>query len=238
MTTRAVRYDCDGVELEGVFASDPGMKGPRPGVAVFHDAWGVGANVKMRIKMLAELGYVAFAVDMFGSNIRPRTLAECRSQLDSLGLHPDLIRERAAAGLAALKGAPEVDSTRVAAIGYCFGGMSVLELARRGGECAAFVSFHGMLRTVQPAARGAIRGRLLVCHGSEDRFVPFAEVRDFQREMHLAAADCQIVTYVGAQHSFANPFASNNPGIEHHPQADRRSWEVMRLFLQEAFSAQ
>jgi dienelactone hydrolase len=147
----------------------------------------------------------------------------------------ELLRERAACGLHALAALSRVDSTRLGAIGYCFGGMTVLEMARGGSECLAVVSFHGTLATTKPAAPNAIKSKLLVCAGAEDPLVPMEQVAGFQHEMRAAGADYQIVIYSGAQHGFANPFSGNIPGIAHHPIADRRSWAAMCRHFAEAF---
>jgi dienelactone hydrolase len=239
VVTRSVRYSSGNTELAGLFAVDERQRAKRPGIAVFHDAWGlaVAQNVKMRIRMLAELGYAVLAVDMYGAEIRPQTMQECQAQVERFKADPDLIRERALAGLRVLASQPEVDPRRLGAIGYCFGGMTVLELARAGADCAGVVSFHGLLTTARPATPGSIRTKILVCHGSEDRLAPFADVQALQQEMYAAGADCQIILYTGAQHSFANPYASNNPGIAYHPVADRRSWVAMQTFFTEVLGA-
>jgi dienelactone hydrolase len=241
MTNRTIslqplHYRC-GTKMTGHVAVDESQSGLRPGILVVHDAWGVGENVKLKARMLAELGYVALAVDIYGDGIAPRTPDEARAQLKSFQENAGLLRERAACGLRALADLPQVDSTRLGAIGYCFGGMTVLEMARGGSECLAVVSFHGTLTTSQPAVAGVIKSKLLVCTGAEDLLVPMEHVAGLQQEMRAARADCQIVIYSGAQHGFANPFSRSLPGIAHHPIADRRSWAAMRRHFDEAFGA-
>lgn len=231
-------YACDGVPLSGLLALDEGADRPRPGILIVHDAWGLGENVKMRAQMLAELGYVALCADIYGEGVRPAVIAEAQEQVTKFQADPQLLRARARAGLDTLAAHPQVDPSRLAAIGYCFGGMTVLELARAGAPCRGIVSFHGLLKTTLPARPGTIPAKLLVCTGGEDPLVPIDDVAAFQQEMREADADCQTIIYSGAKHSFANPFASDNPGIGHHPDADRRSWAAMLALFGEVFGPQ
>lgn len=237
VSLHSLEYRCGTTRLEGFAAVDNRQSGPRPGVVIAHDAWGVGEHVKLRARMLAELGYVALAIDLYGDGIKPQTMNEARAQVDQLRSNPDLLRERALAGLNALAALTDVDRSRLGAIGHCFGGTTVLEMARAGVDCAVIVSFHGILTTSRPAQAGSIKSRLLVCTGAEDPLVPLNDVTAFQLEMRAAAADCQTIIYNGAQHGFANPYSSNNPGIAHHPAADRRSWMAMRNLFDEAFGS-
>lgn len=236
VTLTEVRYTCATTRLTGFAASDPTVQGLRPGVLIVHDAWGVGDHVKMRARMLADLGYVALAIDLYGEGVKPRSLDEARALVEQFTANPELLRARAGAGLEALRTQPGVDASRIAIIGYCFGGMTVLEMARGGARCAVAASFHGLLKTRLPAATGTIQPKLLVCTGSEDPLVPLDDVREFQLEMRAAAADCQTVIYNGARHGFANPFSTDNPAIAHHPVADRRSWRAMLDLFDEAFA--
>jgi dienelactone hydrolase len=230
-----LRYRCRDSELTGIVVrpAEPGP--PRPAILIVHDAWGIGENVRMRANMLAELGYVALVADIYGGEAKPKVVADAQAQVDKFKADPELLRERALAGLETLGGLEGVDGARLGAIGYCFGGMTVLELARAGADCAATVSFHGLLTTSKPATPGSIRAKLLVCTGAEDPMVPMEHVAAFQEEIRVAEADCQTIIYSGAKHSFANPYASNNPGIAHHPDADRRSWAAMLALFDEAF---
>lgn len=228
-------YRGGGVQLSGYVARDERRTGPQPGIVVVHDAWGVGENVKMRATMLAELGFVAFVADLYGEGNAPRALEEARAKVDFFKSNVDALRERITAALETLVLQRNVDRARLGAIGYCFGGTTVLELARAGADCAAVVSFHGLLTTSKPAAARSIKSKLLVCTGAEDPLVPFEDIAAFQQEMRAAEADCQTVIYSGAQHGFANPFSSKNPGISHNADADRRSWAAMRAHFAEAF---
>jgi dienelactone hydrolase len=237
ITERPLPYRCGDVELAGLLFKDESRAGRRPGIIIVHDAWGVGELMRMRGRMLAELGYVALAIDIYGGGLKPKSMDEAGAQVALFRADPQLLRDRARAGLEALARQPEVDPSRLAAIGYCFGGMTVVEMARAGVQCAAMVSFHGLLSTSMPAQPGALKTRLLVCTGAEDPLVPAADVEKFVQEMRAAGADCQTIIYSGAKHSFANPFASNNPGMGHDPLADKRSWCAMRAHFDEAFAA-
>jgi dienelactone hydrolase len=233
----ALEYRCGNSLMRGYLAVDTHQSGPRPGIVIVHDAWGVGENVKLRANMLAELGYTALAIDIYGDGVVPKSLDEARAQLERFQTDVEALRGRADCGLKVLAGLPEVDCRRLGAIGYCFGGMTVLEMARGGSECLAVVSFHGTLTTTCPAKPHAIKSKLLVCTAADDPLVPMEHVNAFQNEMRTAAADCQIVIYAGAKHGFANPFSSSNPGIAYDAAADRRSWAAMRRHFDEAFGS-
>lgn len=227
-------YMCGADHFTGLLAFDEAAD-PRPGILIVHDAWGLAENVKMRAQMLARLGYVALCADIYGAGIRPTVIAQAQEQVDRFRADPASLRARALAALDALAALPQVDDSRLGAIGYCFGGMTVLEMARAGAPCRAIVSFHGLLKTTLPARPGDITAKLLVCTGSEDPLVPIEDVALFQQEMRTAGADCQTIVYNGAKHSFANPYASDNPGMGHHPDADRRSWAAMLGLFGEVF---
>lgn len=232
-----LQYQASGERFSGFLAAPGKLSGLRPGIVVVHDAWGVGKLVELKAQMLAELGFIALAIDLYGESIKPQSLDECRAQVARFKADPDLLRARALAGLDALKELADVDADRLAVIGFCFGGMAALEMARAGAECAAIVSFHGLLTTSRPAHTGSVKAKILVCTGADDPLVPAADVDAFVREMREAEVDCQTIIYNGAQHSFANPFASSNPGIAHHPSSDRRSWIAMRNHFAEAFAS-
>lgn len=228
-------YSCGDTVLSGLLALDASHEGQRPGILIVHDAWGIGGNVMQRAQALAGLGYVALCADIYGKGVRPSVVEEAQEQVTRFQSDPALLRARARAGLDALAAHPQVDSARLGAIGYCFGGMTVLELARDGAPCRCIVSFHGLLKTSAPARPDVIAAKLLVCTGSEDPLVPMEDIAAFQQEMREAKSDCQTIIYNGAKHSFANPFASDLPGMGHHPDADRRSWAAMLALFAEAF---
>lgn len=237
IVTRTVTYEHGGLTFEGFLAYDDAITTPRPGVLIIHQWMGLTDNERMRAEMLARLGYVALAGDVYGQGVRPRNTDEARAQ--TAGFYADrvLFRERVHAALATLKAQAQVDPARCAAIGYCFGGTGVLELARSGGEVAGVVSFHGGLKTSLPAGPGEVSGKVLVCHGAVDPYVPPAEVQGFVEEMEAAGADYQLIMYADAVHSFTQKEAGDDPsrGAAYQAAADRRSWAHMKLFLQEAF---
>lgn len=202
------------------------------GVLVVHEAPGLGDNARRRARMLADLGYVALAADLYGGG---RTF-EGTGAMDALRADTAAFRRRVRAGFDALCGIDGVEAGRAAAIGYCFGGMAVLEFARGGAPVAAVVSFHGLLRSAEPAQAGAITAKLLACTGAKDPLVPLDDVDAFSREMDAAGADWQLIVYGRALHSFTNRNVAGraDPRMDYDPSADRQSWAAALLFLDEA----
>ncbi len=237
VVTRSVEYTHDGVVLEGYLAYDDATAGKRPGVLVVHQWLGLTDNERMRAQMLAELGYVAFAVDVYGKGVRPASAAEAPQQAGKYYGDRALFRARLAAGLAQLKANSLVDPARCAAIGYCFGGGGVLELARAGADLAGVVSFHGSLDTPLPAVAGAVKAKVLVCHGAVDPYVKPEAVHGFLEEMEAAKVDYQFIMYSGAVHAFTQKAAGDDPakGAAYDADADRRSWRHMQDFFAEIF---
>jgi len=187
--------------------------------------------------MLARMGYIAFGLDIYGKGIRPKSPREAAAQAKIYRSDHQLMRSRARAGLEILQGHPHTDARRTAAIGYCFGGGTVLELARSGVDVAGVVSFHGNLDTSNPDDARNIKGKVLVLNGGDDPYVPVEQVLGFQEEMRKAGVDWQMVIYGGAVHSFTNPDAGSDKsrGAAYDERADRRSWEAMNLFFREVF---
>jgi len=237
LRTEAVKYRHGDVELEGYLAYDDSFTGKRAGVLVIHEWWGLNDYVRGRANQLAGLGYVAFAADMYGGGVTARTAEEAAEMSGKYNRDRALMRARARAGLAVLTEHPLVDRGRVAAMGYCFGGGAVLELARDGAPLRGVVSFHGSLSTPSPGDAANIKGAVLVLHGALDPFVTDKDIAAFKDEMTKGRVDWQLVMYGGAVHSFTNPASGGDPsrGVAYDERADRRSWEAMEAFFEEIF---
>jgi len=235
--TEAVAYQDGDAVLEGYLAYDDASPHPRPGVLVVHEWKGLNAYAKRRAEQLAELGYLAFAVDMYGKGIRATDHEEAAKLSGVYRSDRQLMRRRILAGFEELKRHPLTDGSRIAAIGYCFGGTAVLELARSGADLVGVVSFHGGLSTPNPADAANIKGRVLVLHGADDQFVTPEEVAAFESEMRQAGVRYRLIKYPGAVHSFTIPEAGNDPstGMAYNAEADKRSWEEMQSFLRDVF---
>jgi dienelactone hydrolase len=237
LQSESVEYQQGNTHLKGYGVCNPEVKGLRPGILVVHEWWGLNDYARSRADQLARLGYVALAADLYGDGKIAKDMQEAGALSSVLKGNRPLLRERARAGLEALRGNPRVDPKRVAAIGYCFGGTTVLELARSGADVAGVVSFHGGLDTPDPSASRNIRGRVLVLHGADDSFEPQDQILAFQDEMRKAGVDWQMHYYGGAVHSFTNPASGNDKarGVAYSESADHRSWEEMKRFLAELF---
>lgn len=235
--TETVTYKQGDTTLEGFLAYDTAKSGPRPGILVVHQWMGLTEYEKKRCRMLAELGYTALAVDIYGKGVRPANTGEAGKLAGQYKGNRALLRDRVNAGLAVLKGLQFVDTKQIAAIGYCFGGTTVLELARSGSEVAGVVSFHGGLSSPTPEDAKNIRAKVLVLHGADDPYVPAPEVAGFQDEMRKAGVDWQFVAYSGAVHSFTHWDAGtdNSKGAAYNEKADKRSWQAMQSFFAELF---
>lgn len=233
--TEVVEYRDGDLTLEGYLAWDDALQGSRPGVLVVHQWKGLGDYEKRRARELAQLGYAAFALDMYGKGVRPESPQEAGKQAGLFKNDRALTRSRAAAGLRTLASHDLAAGQPVAVMGYCFGGMVALELARSGAPVAGAVSFHGNLDTPDPKDAAQIKGRILVLHGADDPHVPPAQVEAFQKEMRDAGVDWQLVAYGGAVHSFTDTGAGDDPsrGAAYNANADRRSWEAMKDFFAE-----
>lgn len=231
--TKAVEYKDGETVLEGFIAYDNKAKSA-PAVLLVHNWLGVGEGLRKKAAEVAALGYVAFAVDIYGKGVRP-TAAEAGKIAGLYKGDRALFRRRLLAGLEELKKQKNVDAKRVAAIGFCFGGTGVLELARSGAEVKSVVSFHGGLDSPSPADAKNIKGAVLVLHGADDPFVPETQVKQFEDEMRAAGVDWQLVKYAKAVHAFTEPEAGNDPskGAAYDALADKRSWIAMKDFLAE-----
>ncbi|MGB7326695.1 MAG: dienelactone hydrolase family protein [Rubripirellula sp.] len=236
--TETVVYQDGDVTLEGFVAWDPDkITDNAPGVLVVHQWMGLTDYEKGRCKQLADLGLVALALDIYGQGVRPANQGEAGAMAGKYKQDRDLYRRRLNLGLAQLLDRDNVDSKRVASIGYCFGGTGVLELARSGADVAGVVSFHGGLDSPSPEDGKNITAKILVCHGADDPFVPLADIQAFIAELNAANVNWQMDAYSGAVHSFTQPMAGNDnsKGAAYNEQADQRSWLAMQLFFQELF---
>ena len=231
--TKTIEYKQGDTTLEGVLVWDDAVKTPRPGVLVVHQWLGPTDYEQGRAKQLAQLGYVAFCADIYGKGVRPKDTKEAGVEATKYKTDRKLLRARVNAGLDALKASELVNAKRVAAIGYCFGGTTVIELARSGADVAGVVSFHGGLDSPTPADGQNIKGKVLACHGADDPFVKTADLAAFEDEMRQAKVDWTLIKYGGAVHSFTQPMAGddNSKGAAYNERADRRSWKAMEMFL-------
>lgn len=232
---RALDYEHEGVVLKGELAL-PAGPGPHPGLLVMHDAHGLNDLVRRRALTLAEMGYAALATDMYGGGKLFTGQTEVGPSFQALQDDPQLLRGRVLAAFEALRAHPQVDPTRAGAIGFCFGGQCVLELARSGADARAVISFHGLLHTAQPARAGEVKAKVLVLTGARDPYVPAAAVEALQRELAAAGADWQLTVYGDGWHAFTdpNPKKAEVPGVRYDPLLDRLSWAQASAFLDAA----
>jgi dienelactone hydrolase len=239
MQVRDIDYRCGEASLRGYLALDENTAGKRPGVAVFHEGLGLGEFAMERARRLAGLGYVALAADMFGDRRQASNLQEVATLVGRLRAEPEKLRARGRAALAALAALPQVDGGRLAAIGFCFGGSVVLELAREGADLKAVVSFHGVLATKMPARPGLVKASVLVCTGVDDPLAPPEQVADFENEMRTGGVkDWQVIAYGNTLHGFTNPAADGSMmrTAMYNQQADRRSWASMKSLFDEVLT--
>ncbi|KIH82264.1 dienelactone hydrolase family protein [Pseudomonas batumici] len=241
--TRSIPYQSpDGTRMIGYLAYDDAIKGPRPGVVVVHEWWGLNDYAKRRARDLAALGYSALAIDMYGEGKNTEHPKDAMAFMQAATQNSAAASARFQAGLELLKQQPQTNPDKLAAIGYCFGGGVVLDAARRGVPLAGVVSFHGALATDTPATPGSVKARILVEHGAKDSMVTAQNVSAFKAEMDKAGADYRFVSLEGAKHGFTNPDADRlshgdhgGPDIGYNKAADESSWADMRAFLKKVF---
>jgi dienelactone hydrolase len=235
MQTKELSYAYEGLELSGFLAYDENQAS-RPGVLVVHDGFGLGAHIKRRAEMLAHLGYVAFALDLYGGG---QTTTDALTKISALGSDKRRWRGLLTAGLETLMAQPETDRSKLAAIGYCFGGTSVYELARTGAALKGVVGFHSGLTPKTDGDAKNIKGKVLTLIGADDPLIPPEARLEFEKEMREAGVNWQMTLYGGVGHSFTNPAADgSHPGFKYDLQADTRSWAEMRRFFDEIFAAE
>lgn len=237
ITGQTVEYKSGDVPCEGYVASDSASTAARPGVLVVHDWMGVSEHTKGICKDLAKLGYVAFAVDIYGKGVRPPDRTAAAVEAGKYKSDRKLLRERVNAGLSQLQARKDVLKDKIAAIGFCFGGTTALELARSGAPIAGVVTFHGGLDSPNPADGKNIKAKILVLHGADDPFVKTEDIEAMKKEFNDAGVDWQMVYYANAVHAFTQPQAGTDKskGAAYEERAARRSWEAMKTFFAEIF---
>lgn len=236
--TKTIEYQVGGVTCKGYLAYDDSVQGKRPGVLVVHEWWGLDSFTKRKTEQLAKSGFVAFAVDLYGEGQITDQPQKAGQLAGAVKKDREVWLARAKAGWQVLLKQPQVEADATAAIGFCFGGTTVLEMARSGIPLRGVVSFHGDLSTSQPAQMGLVKAKVLVLHGAEDPFVPQDAVSRFMQEMRDAKANWQLVQYSGAVHSFTNPDVDRHriDGAKYDLETDRRSFAAMRQFFEEIFT--
>jgi len=235
-----VIYSADGVKLKGFIAYDSELKGKRPAVLVVHEWWGLNDYAKMRARKLAELGYIAMAVDIFGDGKTAANPQEAQDLTKPFYQNPGLAKTRLDAAILKIKENPLTDNSKVAAIGYCFGGSVVLNSAKLGSDLVGVVSFHGGLAGV-PADRKLLKASILVCHGGSDKFIQDKDIETFKHQLDSIHADYTFRVYPGATHAFTNPYSTEtgkkfNMPIEYNAEADANSWNDMKSFFNTLFT--
>ncbi len=235
VVTKVVEYEHDGVKLKGFLAYDDAVAGKRPGVLVVHEWWGLDDYAKERCKQLAALGYVAFAADMYGEGKTVNHPDDARKMATAVRQNVQRWRARAEAGLKQLAAQPNVDPTRLAAIGYCFGGSTCLQLAYSGADLKAVATFHAALPTPTADEARAVKAKLYIAHGEDDFFIPKDTIEKFRSALDAAQVAYTFESFPGVVHSFTVPGADKHmiKGMKYDKDADEKSWEQMRKLFQE-----
>jgi dienelactone hydrolase len=237
--TREVTYTHDGKTYKGHLVWDDATPGKRPGVLVLHEWWGLDDYAKKRAEQLAGMGYVTFAADLYGDGKVAKHPDDAKTMSSAVRANVENWRGRAQAALDVLKKDERVDPSKLAAIGYCFGGSSALQLAYTGADLDAVVTFHAGLPTPTPEQAKAIKAQILVCHGADDKFVPEESIQKLKEALDAASVKFRVETYPGAVHSFTVPGADKHkmPGLAYNAEADKKSWASMKAIFDEVFGA-
>lgn len=235
-----VSYTAGDTTLKGYLVWDDAKGDKQPGVLVVHEWWGLNDYARQRARMLADLGYTALAVDMYGEGKTSEHASEAAGFMNSVLERADQGKQRFLAAKDLLSQQPGVDPKKIAAIGYCFGGATVLDMARSGVDLTAVVSFHGNLVTKTPAQPGSVKAQVLVLNGADDGFITAESISNFEKEMTQAGASYRFVNYPGAKHGFTNPDAdrlgkANNLPVAYNAEADKKSWAAMQELFQTVF---
>ena len=240
MNEELVSYQDGDVRLQGYVYWDDAFTGKRPGVMVVHEWWGLNDYAKLRAEMLAEMGYVAFAADMYGDGRITRHAEDAKSWMQQITANAEPWQRRALLGLEQLQAHPKVDGAKLAAIGYCFGGATVMQMAYAGAGLQGVVSFHGSLPPASPEQASQVKARVLIAHGDADSFVPPERIQAFKAALSAAGVDWEMNIYAGAKHSFTNPYADGYgmAPLAYQEAADRRSWLRMLAFFEDIFEAE
>ncbi len=238
--SEVVSYQIDGQQFQGYLSYDDSTRHKRPGILVVHEWWGHNAYARKRADMLAKLGYTAFALDMYGAGKLAKHPDDAKKFMQATMVDMKTLEKRFNQAKQLLQNQPSVDPDKIAAIGYCFGGGTVLHMATQGSDLSAVVSFHGSLATKSPAQSGAIQAKMLVLNGADDPFVTTKQITAFKQAMQTAGAELEFVNYPGVKHSFTNPDADDfgkrfNMPLEYNAAADKDSWQRMQLFFQKVF---
>ena len=238
---KEVDYTQAGTTLKGYLAYDDALEGKRPGVLVVHEWWGHNPYARQRARDLAALGYTALAVDMYGEGKQAEHPKDAGKFAGAVRENAEVATARFTAAMQRLKAEATVDASKLGAIGYCFGGSVVLNMARWGVDLDGVVSFHGSPATTKEAATGDVKAKILVCHGADDNFIPQEQIDAFKAEMDAAGADYTFKAYEGAKHSFTNPDADAMAekfgiGIAYNADADQQSWSDMKAFFEDVFA--
>ena len=237
---KEVVYTSDSLTMKGYVAYDDKFEGRRPGILVVHEWWGQNEYLRKRAEMLAGLGYVALAVDMYGNGKQAGHPDDAGKFASEVMSKMTTMQARFNAAMELLKKDEHVDVGRIGAVGYCFGGGVVLAMARGGANLKAVVSFHGSLATQHPATKGIVKAKILVCNGADDKFISADDIEKFKAEMKSAGVDMKFVNYPGAIHAFTNPGATElgkkfNMAIAYNENADKKSWAEMQKLFNKAF---
>lgn len=237
LVEKEVNYEANDLTFFGLLVYDDSFDGQRPGILVVHEWWGLNDYAKTRARMLAKLGYTAFAVDLYGEGKTAENPEEARKLANEVYINLELTQIRFQAAIEVLKNEGTTNPDKIGAIGYCFGGGILINMARRGVELNGIVSFHGNLATDNPVKEGVVKTKILVCHGAADTAVSEAQVEAFKEEMASANVEYEFIAYEGATHAFTNPKADETAKkfklpISYNEKADTESWEAMKDFFQ------